>query len=143
MRKLTYLTFILVILSSCSETFEKISEKDFIGNWELNGRKMLDGIQITIKEENGKIVGRLTKLNDNKYVQFFADSNDIWIPDINRISNYQFRLSEKKIGYELFALYGLETTQAFKVEFLDKNTIGLSAGNSDPEKSEIKYKKIK
>jgi len=143
MRILTYLTFILLILTSCSETFEKIPENDFIGTWELNGRKMLNGIQVTIAEENGKLVGRLSRLNENKYVQFFADSNDIWVPEINRISNYQFRLTEKKIGNELFSLYGLQSSQEFKVEFLDKNTFGLSAGNSDPDKSEIKYRRIK
>jgi len=143
MKQLFYTIIAILILSSCSQEFEKIPDDEFIGTWELTGRKMFDGIQISIQKENGKFEGKITKLNENKYVQFFADSNDIWISDIARSSNYQFKLKEKKIGKDLFALYGLGTTEEFKIEFIDKNTFGLAKSNSDPKSSEIRYKRIK
>jgi hypothetical protein len=31
----------------------------------------------------------------------------------------------------------------FKVQFIDENTIGLSAGSSDPKTSSVKYVRIK
>ena len=142
MKQLIYSIITILFFSSCSQEFEKISDNEFVGTWELSGREMFNGIQISIQEENGKLVGRIIKLNNNKYVQFFTDTNDIWISEITRSSNYQFKLKEKKIGKDLFALYGLGTTEEFKVEFIDKNTIGIAKSNSDPKNSEIKYKRI-
>lgn len=132
----------IVLFSSCSQKFEKISENEFIGIWELSGRDMFDGIQISIQKENGKLKGRIIKLNENKYVQFFTDTNDIWNSDFTRSSNYQFKLREIKIGKELFALYDLDSTEEFNAEFIDKNTIGLAKSNSDPISSKIKYIRI-
>ena len=54
----------------------------------------------------------------------FVDSNAIWISGIKRTSNYQFKLTEKKIAKDLFSLYGLGTSNEFKAEFIDENTIG-------------------
>ncbi|MCD4724125.1 MAG: hypothetical protein K8R63_04720 [Bacteroidales bacterium] len=142
MKQLIYSIITILFFSSCSQEFEKISDNEFVGTWELSGREMFNGIQISIQEENGKLVGRIIKLNNNKYVQFFTDTNDIWISEITRSSNYQFKLKEKKIGKDLFALYGLGTNEEFKVEFIDKNTIGIAKSNSDPKNSEIKYKRI-
>ncbi|MCP4648560.1 MAG: hypothetical protein GY853_00585, partial [PVC group bacterium] len=95
-----------------------------------------------LKNENGKLIGRLIKLNENKYVKFFCDSNDVWISEIKRNSNFQFSLKEKKIGNELFSIYGLETSKEYKVEFIDENTFGLISNNEDPLKSKIKYRRI-
>ncbi|NOR87207.1 MAG: hypothetical protein GQ527_06325 [Bacteroidales bacterium] len=142
MKQLFYSIITILIFSSCSQELEKISENDFIGTWELTGREMFNGIQISIQKKNGNFEGRIIKLNKNKYIQFFADSNDIWVSGISRSSNYQFELKEKKIGKELFSLYGLGTTEEFKLEFIDHNTIGLAKPNSDPQESEIKYIRI-
>ncbi|HZK07257.1 MAG TPA: hypothetical protein VFC92_03560 [Bacteroidales bacterium] len=143
MKKLIYSLISILIFSSCSQELEKISDNDFIGTWELTGREMFNGIQVSIQKENGKFEGRIIKLNENKYVKFFSDSNDIWVSEIFRSSNYQFKLKEKKIGKEFFAIYELGTTEEFKAEFIDKNTIGLAKSNSNPKKSEIRYKRIK
>ena len=142
MKHLIYTIVIILIFSSCSDELEKVSENDFIGIWEITGRKIFNGIQISIQEENGKLKGKIVKLNDNKYVQSFVEIDDIWISEITRSSNYQFKLKEKRIGSELFALYELGTVEDFKVEFIDRNLIGLSKSNSDPLNSEIKYKRI-
>jgi hypothetical protein len=65
------------------------------------------------------------------------------VTGISRTSNYEFRVTEKKIGSTLFSIYGLETTKEFKVEFIDQNTIGLGSENSKPIGSSIKYIRIK
>ena len=132
----------LITLSGCSEKYDRVPDDQFIGVWELKGRKMFDGIQVTIIKENNKLTGKLTKLNNNKYVNLFAEANDTWVSEINRSSKYQFRLTEKKIGRELFSLYGLSSSTEFKAEFIDKNTIGLSSGSADPAESTVIYKRI-
>lgn len=131
------------IWTSCSTEFMKISEDKFVGIWEIQGDGMLEGVQVMIQKENDKLVGRLYKLNQNKYVKLFADSSVTWIPEIKRNSNFEFRLIEKKLGSELFSLYGQKTTQDFNVRFIDENTIGLATENSDPLKSTRIYRRIK
>jgi hypothetical protein len=143
MKQITYLLLTFILFSSCSQELEKIPESDFNGTWELIGREMFNGIQISIQKENDHFNGRIVKMNDNKYIQIFSELNDIWVSEISRSSNYQFKLTEKKIGRELFALYGLDNSEEFKVEFIDKNTFGLAKSNSDPKTSEIRYKRIK
>ena len=135
----------LLTFSSCSrDGFEKVPEEKFIGTWELQGRPLFDGIKIEIsKSADNKLTGRIIELNDNKYVKMFTDSNDIWINEIRRKSNYQFGLTEIIIAKDLFSLYGINSSMDFKVEFIDENTIGLSKENSDPKKSDIIYKRIK
>ncbi len=143
MKQSIFIIFIL-LLFSCSEKYEKVPESRFVGEWEIKGedRNMFEGIIISIQEENGNLKGRIKKLNNNKYVKMFADSNDVWISGIKRTSNYQFKLYEKKIGAPLFSLYGISTNEEFKVEFIDKNTFGLAKSNSDPKKSKLIYKRI-
>ena len=105
---------------------------------------MLKGIKISITQnESGKLKGEIVELNDNKYVNLFAENGDIWISNIKRASNAQFRLTEKKIGSQLFSLYGLDTKKEFKVEFIDDNTFGLGTGTEDPVKSSVINSRIK
>jgi len=115
--------FLGLLFCSCSNKFDKVSEEKFIGQWEVKGRKMFEGIQIKIEREDDKLVGRVLKLNDNKLVRMFADSSDVWVSEINRSSNFQFQLTEKKIAKDLFSLYGISSSKEFKVEFIDENTV--------------------
>jgi len=131
-----------LFLLSCSEKLKTVSEDKFIGTWEMKGTSIMDGTQIQIQKENNKLVGRIVKLNDNKYVKLFADSNEVWISEISRNSNYEFKLIESKLGKDLFALYGQKTNQEFKVQFIDENTIGLATENSEPTTSTRIYKRV-
>ena len=141
--KHTILILALALFTSCSNKFERVSENRFIGTWELKGRAMFNGIIIEINHnEKEQLVGRIKELNDNKYVQMFADVDDIWISDISRNSNFQFKITEKKIGRELFSLYGLSSSTEFKAEFIDENTIGISS-NADPSQSTVTYERVK
>jgi hypothetical protein len=139
-----YILFIAALLFGCDTSkFEKIPIEDFAGTWELQGRSMFNGIVVKIeKNDSGKLTGRLVRLNDNKYVQMFCETGDLWVTEISRSSNYQFKLTEKKIGSQLFALYDLRTSDEFDVEFIDKNTIGLALLNKEPTKSIVVYKRI-
>ncbi|WP_066627882.1 hypothetical protein [Labilibacter marinus] len=134
----------VVVYSSCnSDKLQKVSEDQFIGIWELHGRTMFEGIKIEIKKTPEKgLTGRVVKLNENKYVEMFMELNDVWISEIQRSSNYEFLLTEKKIAKELFSLYGISSSNDFKVEFIDTNKFGLAKNNSDPTKSEVFYKKV-
>ena len=133
---------IFLVLTGCEGNFEKIPEEQFVGQWELNGRSMFDGIRISIELQDNKLIGRINKLNENKFINMFCEIDDIWISDISRNSNFQFRLTEKKIAGQLFSIYGLSTSSEYKVEFIDENTIGLATNNQDPQKSKITYKRI-
>ena len=134
----------ILLISSCTNSkYQKVSEEQFIGTWELHGRSMYEGMKIKIeKNESEKLIGRIIELNENKYVKMFADSNDIWVSEIKRSSNFQFKLIEKKIAKDLFSLYGLSTSNEFKVEFQDSTIFGLSESNSDPSKSDVVYKRV-
>lgn len=134
---------IILILTNCTEKFNKVPEDKFIGIWEINGVSMLNGMQIIIQNENNQLIGKVYKLNENKLVRMFVDSSDVWVSDIKRNSNFEFKLTENKIGKELFSAYGQKTTEDFKVEFIDENTFGLAGENSDPLKSTRLYRRIK
>ena len=133
-----------VLFTNCNtKNLEKKPIDDFIGLWEIQGREMLDGIQIKIeKTDNNKLKGRVIKLNDNKYVKMFVEVDDIWVTGIKRSSNFQFVLTEKKIASDIFGLYDLGTTKDFNVQFINDQGIGLEAGSKDPTKSKIRYKRI-
>jgi hypothetical protein len=149
MRKTKYkiIGFFLLGLSVISCNTSKLKETpldNFKGTWKLVGRSMFDGITIKIEENtNGNFDGKVCKLNDNKYIKLFVELNDIWITDISRSSNYEFKLIEKKIGSPLFSIYGLSTTNEYKVQFIDNNTIGLSTGNSNPLESSVRYVRVR
>lgn len=138
------LVLFTLVLSSCEgDKFQKVSIDKFEGTWELKGRTMFDGITIQIEKDNqGELKGKIVALNENKFVQLFAEQNDTWVSTIKRISNYEFKLVEKKIGDALFSMYGMDTSKDFKVQFIDENTIGLSSGSSDPKTSTVKYLRV-
>jgi len=141
---LVIIFFALLITACDSGKLKETPIEDFIGTWEVHGRNMFEGIKIDIsKNEKGNLTGNVKNLNDNKYVKFFIEPGDVWVSSITRSSNYEFRLTEKKIGSALFGLYGLDTSTEYKVQFIDKNTIGLASGNSDPTESQIKYVRAK
>ena len=142
--KKTTVTLLLatLFLISCSEKLKKESEDKFIGIWEMKGTSIMDGTEIQIQKENNKLVGRIVKINDNKYVKFFAELNEVWVSDISRNSNYEFKLTESKLGKDLFALYGQRINQEFKAQFIDDNTIGLATESSDPSMSTRIYKRV-
>ena len=139
--------FILLILASfliaCdSSKLTQTPMENFIGTWEVKGRSMFDGIVIRIdKNNNDEYIGRVKEINENKYVKMFVEPNDIWFYGIKRSSNFEFKLSEKKLASELFSMYGLSSKVEYRVQFIDKNTIGLGQ-DSDPIKSGITYKRV-
>ncbi len=141
--RLLFLVIITTLLQSCDSNKLKPTPIDnFIGTWELKGRSMFNGLKIKIEEnQNGELIGKVVQLNDNKYVNMFIEINDSWITRVKRSSNFEFKITEKKIGSDLFSLYGLSTSSEFKVEFIDENTIGLSS-DGDPIKSSITYSRI-
>jgi hypothetical protein len=130
--------------SSCNTgKLRKTSIEDFEGNWQLEGRDLLDGIVVSIhKTDDGTYSGKVIALNENKFVQMFVQVGDTWITGIKRTSNFAFKIREKKIGSALFSLYGLDTTQEFETQFINETTIGLGAGNSDPLQSSIIYRRV-
>lgn len=142
--KLLALGLILMLfgLFACTARTSMKPDHKFIGRWELSGRKMLDGIQVDIQREEGELVGRIVRLNDNKYVRMFVDSNSVLVSGISRTSNFQFKLTENKVAKELFSTYDLPGSQEFNVEFINDQTIGLSKGNANPLKSTVVYKRV-
>lgn len=105
---------------------------------------MFEGMQVAIsKKENGSFEGRILRLNENKMIQLFADSNQIIVSDIKRNTNSQFTFTEKKIAGDLFSNYGLETKTDYKAVFITNDLIGLSSGTLDPKVSKIVYRRVK
>ncbi len=45
----------------------------------------------------------------------FVEKGDNWVSNIRRSPNYEFKLTEKKIGSTLFALYRQATSTEFDV----------------------------
>ena len=131
-----------LLIVGCQDKMKEVPEDKFIGHWEIKGRNMFEGIQIKIERNENQLVGRITRLNDNKFVKIFAETNDIWVSEIRRSSNFEFMLTERKIGKDLFSLYGLSTSQKFTAQFIDDNTIGLGVETSDPQDSKIIYKRV-
>lgn len=143
MKRSCWITLICVAaLFGCTSRTAVKSDELFIGKWELVGRSMLDGIQVQIQREEGKLVGRVVKRNNNKYVQLFLDSNAVLVSGITRSSDFQFKLTENKVAKELFSTYDLSGSQEFNVEFIDSKKIGLAKGNLNPQKSTVFYKKL-
>ena len=131
------------IISCNSNQLRKTPIENFKGIWELQGREMFKGIKVDIEQDkDGKLIGRVIELNDNKFVKMFVEINDIWVSEIVRHSNFEFGLTEKKIGSALFSVYGQETSKEFKAQFIDNNTIGLATQNTDPLLSTIKYVRV-
>ncbi len=142
-RQLIIVMTVALTLSCDSSGLKETPIDGFIGEWELQGRTVFNGIEVSIQQDsNGKLYGNVIKLNDNKYVKMFVEVGDSWVSEIRRSSNFEFKLIEKKIGSTLFALYGQSTSEKFDVQFIDNNTIGLGKGSSDPTVSTITYKRV-
>lgn len=88
--------FVFGLLIIGCDKLKEVPLDKFVGIWELKGREMFDGIQIKIEKKDENLTGKIVKLNENKLVNMFADNEDVWVSDISRSSNYQFRLTEKK-----------------------------------------------
>ena len=142
-RQLLIVMTVVLTLSCDSSKLKETPIDGFIGEWVLEGRTIFNGIEVSIQQDdNGKLSGKVIKLNDNKYVNMFVEKGDSWVSEIRRASNFEFKLTEKKIGSTLFALYGQTTSKEFDVQFIDDNTIGLGKGSSDPTESTIIYKRV-
>ena len=81
---------IIFSVGGCDAQFEKIPEDRFIGEWELSGRSMFDGIKVEIQREEGKLLGRISKLNDNKYVTMFCEIDDVGVSGVTRVRTTNF-----------------------------------------------------
>lgn len=143
MKKSTFLFSLAIAFLFFSCSSQLVPDDKFIGTWELKGRGIFEGMQIKIAKEDNKLVGKLVKRNNNKFIQLFSDSNDVWVSEIKRTSDYEFKLTEKKIAKDLFSLYGLSTSQDYRAQFIDDNTIGLAMDNSDPLQSTLVYKRVR
>lgn len=135
------LTLCVMIFYGCdSGSFHKVPENNFIGTWEIVGRQNLKGIQIEIKKnDKNELVGRVIKLNDNKLVNMFLDTNEVFIKSIIRKSNFQFELIEKKLGHDLFSIYGMDTDAKFIVVLNGDGFINFSENSED---NKVGYKKV-
>ncbi|MBP5982223.1 MAG: hypothetical protein KA734_00750 [Fluviicola sp.] len=132
MKNIALFITICIALYSCNNHSKVKSSFNFIGKWELTGHGIMDGIIVKIEyNKEKKLIGKVCQLNDNKLVNMFLDSNSVFISSIERRSQFQFILKEKKIGSELFDLYGLDTRSVFQAQFRDKDTIVLSKDQSN------------
>ncbi len=118
---LTPVLFVLLI-SGCDNMQEVPMEK-FRGTWEIQKNAMFNGIQISIEKEYKQMTGRVVQLNENKYVNQFLEPGDIWISNILRASNFEFRIVEKRLAWPLFIQYDLPSAQEYKVTFSGNDTI--------------------
>lgn len=117
-----------VLLFSCeSGKYKEVPLSQFEGKWKLCGREIYQDMTITIKRNSeNKLIGTIDTLNENKFVQFFMTKGDKLISSIERRSNFEFIVTEKKIGSELFGMYDLSTTEKYNVRFHSPDTIRLS-----------------
>ncbi len=140
-----YLSCWFLLFVGCEQIKTNRSDDNlFVGVWQMEGRSMFEGMQVAIsKKENGSFEGRILRLNENKMIQLFADSNQIIVSDIKRNTNSQFTFTEKKIAGDLFSNYGLETKTDYKAVFITNDLIGLSSGTLDPKVSKIVYRRVK
>ena len=132
------------VLFSCDTSkLQETPMHGFVGVWELSGRSMFEGIKVEIKaKKDGGYIGHIVELNSNKYVTMFAEVGDVWVSGIERKSNHEFILKEKKLASPLFSSYGISTTTEYKVEFIDQATLGLGSGSSDPSVSTNVYRRV-
>ena len=131
--KYIFSIFTVLFLLGCDvEKLTKTPMDQFIGTWKLVEKGILENIEIEIlKNEDGSFQGKIKRLNDNKYVHLFMEVGDEIITGIQRSSNYQFTITEKKIAAPLFAAYGQNTSKEFVATFENENAILL--GNNGVE----------
>ena len=139
MKRLLGISLLMIAVSACNGgPFSETPMDRFEGTWELRGRKDFNGIRIKIDSKNGKkFKGRIVELNDNKMVRLFVDSNDVWISNIERLSNFEFELTEKKVAHDLFGMYDLPTKEIHTVQFVNDDRFELN-GDDD-----VYYQRVK
>ena len=130
---------VVFLLGACQgDRFSETPMEQFKGTWELRGRKSFNGIRIRIDSKNGKkFKGRVIERNDNKMVRLFVDSNDVWVSSIERLSNFEFELTEKKVAHALFGMYDLPTKEVHTVRFVNEDRFEL---NDDKD---VYYQRVK
>lgn len=131
------------LLFSCSDEYQKKELTDFNGTWMVQGAGITDSVQFTIEIQEDRVTSQITQLNSNKWVKDFSVVGDKWVSTIERESNYQFKLKEKKIASDLFSLYDLSTSASYFVQFAHPDTICLSSSKSKILKSTHRYVRVK
>ena len=129
-----------VFFSSCK--YKYVDDDLFVGKWELIGKSKFEGLQVEIKREKGRLKGYISQVPDNEALQVFLEENDVWLSGFERSSNYTFRITQRKVGADLFGLYGLETSAVYRVQFFNDNKFGISK-SADPLKSKVYYQRVK
>ncbi|HBY54192.1 MAG TPA: hypothetical protein DEH15_17320 [Marinilabiliales bacterium] len=136
--------FYTVIFQSCFN-FGYVDENHFIGTWEMKGRKIYSHMKIHIVKEDSELKGYIISPPSNNYGQMFVKTDEIWIKEINRCSNYHFEIIEQKIASELLATYGLDANSVFYATFSEnKEKIYLTKEkpNRFTQESDIYYERI-
>ncbi len=122
---------IAIIIASCD--ISKLSQtpmSKFIGVWRVEDHSILNNCELIISYKSKSLKGRLIKLNQNKLVNLFCDTNTIIISSIARKSNFQFIVKEKLIASELFSSYNISSEKNIEAEFKSENTIILKKSES-------------
>lgn len=123
---------ISLVLAVIGCEVKKVNKDQFIGNWKVEGRSILNGVQFAIKKnKKGQLKGHITKLNDNKYIELFMEPEDLFISGIERRSSYEFDLKEKRVAGALFSTYGQSSSSDLRATFKSKDTILLGKNGSD------------
>lgn len=132
------------LISSCDgKKFHEVPLQQFVGTWSVKGRSMLNGIVFSIQSgKNGNLQGKILQLNDNKLVNMFMKPGDIFVKNISRASNFEFKILENKVGHQLFSLYDISTSHTFRAIFINKDTIGLGGENETLTASKIQYVRV-
>lgn len=116
--------FALTNTSCNSNAFKEVPENQFLGTWKVEERGILDGLVFEIKyNDKHKLKGKVIALGRNKFQQLFTEIGDPFIKEIERYSNTEFKLTEKKIAAPLFSSYGLSTNTKLDVHFHHIDTI--------------------
>ncbi len=130
---------------SCAN-YKYVDENKFIGIWELKGRDIYQGMVIKIERKKDKLIGVVVSIPQNKYGTLLMKKGDVWIPNINRVANYYFKITENKIAGKIFPVYNLPASTEYFAYFSEDNNIIYLAQkppNIPVKATSIFYKKIK
>jgi len=132
----------LFFFTSCFK-FKYVDENRFIGTWEVKGKSIYEGMKFKITKDDSSLKGYIITPPKNKYA-YFIDSGDNWITSITRVSNYSFKITEKKIAQQLFSEYKLDSNSTFYAYFFGNDTISLSPKKLyAPKKTQTYYLRVK
>lgn len=141
--RLFYCILSLLFLSACSAEYQKKELTDFNGTWKVVGNSTLQDIQFSIQIDGKKVKSEIVNLNENKWVNQFSEVGDKWISSVERESNFQFKISEKRIGSGIFSLYDLPSSNTYFAQFAHQDTLCLSTSKNKVLKSQYRYIRIK